>query len=166
MKKVGVSACLVGENVRYDGKNKANDFIINKLSKYVELIPICPEVSAGLGTPRPTIGIYRLPEGKESILINESSEDIGESLLRSFQEQVKALGNLDAVILKAKSPSCGINSASIHKDSKPTEVLTKGFFSKQLLKSYPNLLAIEEMDLKDLKGQEQFLRQLGLKPGL
>lgn len=100
MKKIGVSACLLGDNVRYDGSNKKNEKLIKLLEGY-EIISICPEVLGGLNVPH-------LPcERKNNIVINSNNEDVTNSFISGANKALEKIKDCDFVILKTKSPSCG-----------------------------------------------------------
>ena len=100
MMKIGVSACLLGHNVRYDASNKKNDVII-KLLKDSFVVPICPEVAGGFNVPH-------LPcEIKGDVVLNSNGEDVGKIFISGANLEFEKIKDCDFVILKTKSPSCG-----------------------------------------------------------
>ena len=102
MKKIGVSACLLGDNVRYDGTNKRNDSLL-KILKNCEIVSICPEVLGGLKIPH-------LPcERKNNIVVNSNNEDVTNIFVTGAKLAFEKIKDCDFVILKTKSPSCGLN---------------------------------------------------------
>lgn len=109
-KKVAVSACLLGEYCRYDGTTKADQRVIDRVKDY-EVIPFCPEAPV-LGTPRGRISVVETERGRR-VLRDCDKEDVTELLLEQTRNLVDAHPELDAVILKSKSPSCGIGTAPV-----------------------------------------------------
>ena len=100
--KIGVSACLVGENTKYDGKNNYNPYVMEYL-KDKEVVLICPEVYGGLPTPR-------IPsEQIKDIVVNQKGEDVTNQFRKGALISLEKLQkeNVKVLILKAKSPSCG-----------------------------------------------------------
>lgn len=108
-----VSACLMGRNCRYDGDNKLN-VTLNLLLKNKELILICPEEAGGLSIPRPPAEIqdgngFDVLEGRAKVL-NARGEDVTEEYIKGAERTLVDLsGKIDFAVLKAKSPSCGVN---------------------------------------------------------
>ena len=107
-----VSACLVGINCRFDGKNKLDSHLLN-VFKGGELLPVCPEQLGGLPTPRVPAKMvggdgYDVLDGKTKV-INEKNEDVTENFVRGATEvlRIAKLLNIEEAILESKSPSCG-----------------------------------------------------------
>src|SRR5882672_8608527 len=102
--RVGVSSCLLGNQVRFDGGHKRNDFILNTLGQFVELVPVCPEVEIGLGTPRETLRLVR--NGEEIRLVGNDSETDRSSKMKSYAaKRVAGLArdDLSGYVLKKDS---------------------------------------------------------------
>lgn len=159
--KLAVSSCLLGNNVRYDGTNKNDKFIINYLSKYFEFISFCPEHLA-FSTPRETIQLYK-NDGSEEVRVRTvfSKEDVTEKLFESSKEELKKLDvkDLCGVIFKAKSPSCGFASTKIYLTHQ-SEGKKDGVFFKLVNEKYPNLPKEEEARLNDDWLKENFIMQI------
>ena len=104
MEKVLISACLVGDKVRYDGKG-SYDPLVKELLEYVELVPFCAEVEGGLKTPRPKSEIRR------NQVINEKGQDVTRNFNEGAKKGLNIVNYLDikVAILKEHSPSCGVN---------------------------------------------------------
>ena len=102
MERILVSACLLGLKVRYDGKEKANEELVEKLKNY-DFVPVCPEIFGGLSTPRVPAEII------ENKVINKEGIDVTSNYVRGAEEVLKlALKfNIKKAVLKSKSPSCG-----------------------------------------------------------
>ncbi|MEO0255532.1 MAG: DUF523 domain-containing protein [candidate division WOR-3 bacterium] len=120
--KVAISACILGYPFRFDGKDKKNKEILDKLSQKYILVPICPEILSGLSVPRKPCSIK-----EESVLENESGEDKTHYFVKGAKRALKILENLGIkkVFLKEKSPSCGVNYVHFYVDKNITK-LKKG----------------------------------------
>jgi len=160
--RVVVSSCLAGENVRYDGK-PVYDPIIDKILEFVEPIKVCPEVSIGLPVPRNRIvlvkendiyKVYQLPKGK----------DLTENLVKFSKKFLYSLKDIDGFILKAKSPSCGLQGTKTYRTPLGNEFIgrRKGIFALQVLDLYPNFPKADEIDLQDWYKRYIFLTSLYL----
>jgi len=129
-KRAGVSACLLGRPCRYDGRDKRDQELIDELADW-EVVPFCPE-EAILGTPRETIDLVR---GRA--IGNESGRDYTEAIRREAEDFARANPDLEAIYLKAKSPSCGLTSAREYDENKNLlSHRASGIFAKELKKWY------------------------------
>lgn len=159
--KVGISKCLLGECCRFDGGHKKDDFITQKLSKYCEFIPFCPEEEI-LGTPRESI---RLVLENESIRVkgNKSGEDFTDKLKAISQEGTKNFKQQDirGFIFKAKSPSCGFERVKLY-NLKGDSIAYKesGIFAKELIESFEYIAIEDEARLNDSWLRENFILNL------
>jgi uncharacterized protein YbbK (DUF523 family) len=146
--KVGVSQCLLGDAVRYDGRSKANSIVIEKFAEIFELIPVCPEVEAGLGIPRPPVELTGSIESPKLTGRDDPSLDVT-SLMQSYCNKKPAeLSHLSGFIFKSRSPSCGVNSTPVYIDGHCASETGRGIFAKHFCKAYPELPVIEETELK------------------
>lgn len=139
--KILVSACLIGENCRYDGKNSLNKDVL-ALTKYYDLIPICPEVSGGLKTPRYPSEI------KDGKVINSKGKDVTDNYNDGayWASTVARLQNIKLAILKEKSPSCGTHK--IHDGSFSGKLIDgKGITTIKLEKAHIKVINEEEASL-------------------
>jgi len=109
-KKAIVSACLLGELVRYDGQTKANSSIIKLLEDY-EVIPFCPEDPV-MGTPRERISVVEA-EGRQRVIVDNTNVEVTTALKLQTEMIMAAHSDADIVILKSKSPSCGLSTTPI-----------------------------------------------------
>src|SRR5438093_8568967 len=107
--RVGISQCLLGENVRYDGGHKLDRMLVETLGRSVEWVPVCPEVEVGLGTPRDPMRLVGDPHAPRLVTIN-TGVDHTDTMNRFAQQRVRELEalNLSGFIFKSASPSCGI----------------------------------------------------------
>lgn len=138
MKKIGVSACLLGHNVRYDGSNKANDKLIQLISNN-EIIPICPEILSGLLVPRKP---FELINNKA---ITTDGKDITNQLLIGSNIALEKVLDCDFVILKTKSPSCGYKK--IYDGSFSSKLIEgNGIFTNLLIEHKIKVFSEEDFD--------------------
>ena len=147
--RVGISRCLLGDEVRYDGTHKRAGDLLAALGRHVEWVPVCPEVEVGMGTPREPIHI--VPGGR--LLGVTSGEDWTERMQEWARQRIETLRalNLSGFVLKARSPSCGI---------KGVPVGGRGLFAGALIDAMPDLPIVDEDDLADARARETFLRQV------
>jgi uncharacterized protein YbbK (DUF523 family) len=158
--KVGISACLVGENVRYDGGDKYHQLINKELSPWLDLQVICPEVEAGLGIPRPPVHLVE-DQGKTRALgVEDQDLDVTDTL-EATAKQLSQTQHQDlcAYIVKARSPSCGAGSTPSYDITSQQTGLGDGLFVKELKTAHPNIVVIEESSLSDAQRCKEFLEQ-------
>ena len=142
---VGVSSCLLGEAVRYDGTHRRMAWLVEGLGERVHLVSVCPEVGVGLGVPRPPI---RLVERGGGVIV-ERIED-GEDLTAAFEAWVGpclddlARLPLAGYVLKANSPSCGVETVPIHDDHGRVVASGDGLFAHALRRRWPRLPVVDE----------------------
>ena len=109
-KKAIVSACLLGEMVRYDGKTKINEQLIEALKEY-EIIPFCPEDPV-MGTPRERISVIEI-DGVHKVMVDSTKVEVTTALKLQTELMMAANGDADIIVLKSKSPSCGLGTTPI-----------------------------------------------------
>ncbi len=160
--RVGVSACLLGQKVRYDGGHKEHLWLINILAPHVEWIPVCPEMELGLPAPRSTLRLIRGEEGEVRLYMPESQEDHSEAMRAYAAARVEVLASegLCVYILKSNSPSCGLKGLKIYERDGGISHDGQGLFAEALRQRLPELLLNEERDLDDLKNRGKLLRQI------
>ena len=153
---VGVSACLLGEEVRYDGDHKLDGFISGPLARAVELRPVCPEVDIGLGVPREPIKLARRGDDLR-LVASESGTDLTAAMRSYAEEKVQELdaAGICGYVLKSRSPSCGLGSVPI--DGAETG---DGLFAAALSKLCELLPLVEETGLVDDDAREVFLQRV------
>lgn len=140
-KKVIISACLLGELCRYDAKIKKSNAIIEHFKEY-EIIPFCPEAPL-FGTPRQRISVVEL-EGKNKIITDETKEDVTALLADEIQEFISENKNPDAIVLKSKSPSCGLGTTPILDANKKLIKYANGIAAEIFIHNYKNLKIFDE----------------------
>ncbi len=160
--RVGVSACLLGWPVRYDGQSKSHAWIRDVLAGQVELVPLCPETGAGLPVPRPPVRLVRLDSGVHALGVEDPGRDVTVSIEQWSRSVRAVIDGLQAVVLKSRSPSCGLDSVPLHSPDGKELGRTSGLFAAFLQREYPALLLVEETDLEWAKARAAFLHALGL----
>ena len=161
--KVGVSQCLLGDAVRYDGASKPNDTIIHELAKRFELIPICPEVEAGLGIPRPAVQLTEDPSNPNVTGRDDPSLDITLQMHDYCKQKMGAINNLSGFIFKSRSPSCGLNSTPVYIGNQPISLTSRGVFARAVTRSFPDLPVIEETEFIPREDLDTFIDEVNKK---
>jgi uncharacterized protein YbgA (DUF1722 family)/uncharacterized protein YbbK (DUF523 family) len=160
--RIGVSACLLGEEVRYNGGHKRDPFLTDMLGQYVEWVPVCPEVEIGLGTPRPAMRLVRLG-GDTRMVTPETGADHTEAMRAYSDRRVEELaaGRLAGYILKKDSPSCGMERVKLYpaEGGAPNKE-ARGLFAEALLRRHPDLPVEEEGRLHDPLLRENFVTRI------
>jgi uncharacterized protein YbgA (DUF1722 family)/uncharacterized protein YbbK (DUF523 family) len=151
--RVGVSSCLLGEEVRFNGGHKRYRFLTDELGPYVDWVPYCPEVSIGLGTPR------------EPIRLTADGRLVNRSGTADHTEAMAALplpaGGLDGYVFKAKSPSCGIRAIPRYgEDGAAARHDGRGLYADRVLTAFPLLAVEDEGRLNDAGLREAFCERI------
>ena len=159
--RIGVSSCLLGQKVRFDGGHKRDAFLVDTFGRFVEWVPVCPEVEIGMGTPREAIRLVR--DGESVRLVGVKSATDHTAAMRSWAaKRAEALAHdpLDGYILKKDSPSCGMERVKIY-DPHGTPTRTgRGLFAEALLGRLPLLPVEEEGRLSDPRLRENFVERV------
>lgn len=134
-KKVIISACLLGENCRYDGQTKQNNQVLEDFKKY-EIIPFCPETPI-FGTPRERISIVDI-DGKNRIITDETNRDVTQILEDEINSFIEKNPQTDKIVLKSKSPSCGFGTTPILNEQREIIKYGSGLAVEIFQKSYQN----------------------------
>lgn len=161
--KIGISACLVGQEVRYDGGHKRDGYITGTLGLYFDFVPLCPEVGAGLGVPRPTMHLVRQQGALRAVNIKDASIDHTEALERYTGAVIPQLAGVSGYILKKNSPSCGMERVKVYpleKQNLPPERDGVGIFARTLRERFPLLPLEEEGRLCDPVLRENFIERV------
>ncbi|WP_417656669.1 YbgA family protein [Pseudidiomarina aestuarii] len=155
--KVGISACLLGDLVRYDGGHKKSAFCADELSRHVEFIKLCPEVGIGLPVPRPTIRLEQHGEEVRAV-IPKTGADVT-TALREFADRAQPhLRQLSGYVLCAKSPSCGMERVKLYNpETGYSRKEGEGIFVRRLRELHPALPIEEDGRLNDAHLRENFV---------
>ena len=159
--RVGISACLLGERVRYDGNHKHDPFLTETLGRYVAFVPVCPEAESGMGTPREAMRLEGDPSAPRLITLN-SREERSDQLTDWSQTKLPRLeeAGLCGYIFKAKSPSCGMQRVKVYGGKGMPAHNGSGLFAKAFMERFPDLPVEEEGRLHDPKLRENFIERL------
>ena len=159
--RVGISACLLGEEVRFDGGHKRDSFLTDVLSRFVEFVPVCPEVEAGFGTPREAMHLRRA-NGQVRLVTVKTQRDVTAPMERLVRRRVPALeaADLSGYVLKKNSPSCGLERVKVYDRDGVTAAGGRGFFADALVKRFPLLPVEEEGRLNDPDLRENFIERV------
>ena len=158
--QIGISSCLLGEEVRYDGGHKRNVYITGTLSRYFDFKAICPEMAIGLGVPRPTIRLVDKGSGIRVVGVNEASLDVTDKLRAFSQDATTSLQTLSGYILKKDSPSCGMERVRVYNSNDMPEKRGRGIFAETLINALPTLPVEEEGRLMDPVLRENFIERV------
>ncbi|NIG98930.1 MAG: DUF523 and DUF1722 domain-containing protein [Serratia symbiotica] len=158
---LGISACLLGDAVRFDGGHKRLAFAVEQLAPYVRFEAICPEIAIGLPTPSPALRLVKQPQWTALRYSNDASVDLADNMQQFAGRQVAALQHLCGYIVCAKSPSCGMARVRVYsedgKDSRPNGI---GLFTAELLSQMPWLPVEENGRLNDVTLRENFIERV------
>jgi len=158
--RVGISACLLGRKVRYDGREKRAGALLAQLGPRVTWVPVCPELELGLGVPRPPIGLAGRAASPRLVVI-ESGEDLTAAMRRFAARRLSELAalDLDGWITKAGSPSCGLVGVPVRTGGGRARRGT-GLFVAALRRGWPDLPIAEERRLVDAAARARFLARV------
>ena len=157
--KIGISACVLGDKVRYDGGHKASSFCMQQLAPLVQYVPVCPEMAIGMSAPRPAIRLQLDAEHQVHLVqSNNSAIDHTAAMLAFTEQKLPQLAQLSGYIVCAKSPSCGMERVRLF-DAKGQQLgkLGVGLYTHQLMQKYPWLPVEEDGRLFDPALKENFI---------
>lgn len=159
--RIGVSACLLGHSVRYNGGHKRHDWLVDIFANHVTYVPFCPEMAMGLGTPRDTLRLVSEPGSKVPRMISSRDQrDLTEQAHQTAQRLLAPDWNIDAFILKRDSPSCGLERVRVYNEHGIPERDGVGIFARTLKALYPRLPILEEGRLSDPAQRENFVTRV------
>jgi FdhD protein len=160
--RIGVSSCLLGERVRYNGEHKRASWL-EALTPHVEWVPICPEVEVGMGVPREPVRLV-LGETRARLVTVNTRIDHTEAMNAWADRRIAALAREDicGYVLKKDSPSCGLTSVKVFDGDRPFRSDGRGLFAEALVSRLPGLPVIEEDRLGDEGARVAFLRRCAI----
>ena len=168
--RIGVSSCLLGENVRYDGGNRLNSFVSETLARQFELVPVCPESELGMGVPRETVdlcGNIAAP----TMIGTHSRKDWTLQMNNWAQRRIRELAelNLCGFVFKKGSPSCGVFRVPVIQENQEPLLEGRGLFAMAFMEANPEMPVEDELRLEDPLLQKNFIDRiyfysLGLVP--
>ena len=157
---IGISQCLLGDKVRYDGGHKRDNFLIEALGRHVEWVPVCPEAELGLGTPREPMRLVGDLQAPRLVTITTGTDhtDPMNGFARQRIRQLETL-DLSGYVFKADSPSCGITQVPLfNQDIKTNDGV--GLFARAFIEYFPLIPIEEESRLQDLQAVNSFLEHI------
>jgi len=159
--RLGISRCLLGDEVRFDGGHKRDNFLTDVLGPYVEWIPVCPEVEAGLGTPREAMRLVGDPAHPRLLTI-KSGQDHTRSLEKMTTGRLAELGSSDlsGFVFKRGSPSCGLERVRVYTEKGMPSHTGAGIFARAFAEQFPLIPVEEEGRLCDAPLRENFIERI------
>jgi uncharacterized protein YbgA (DUF1722 family)/uncharacterized protein YbbK (DUF523 family) len=164
--RLGISACLLGQEVRYNGGHKRDAFLTDVFGRYVDWVDVCPEVEIGLGTPRPSMRLVRIGRGEEAqvrLVTPETGVDHTGAMRTWAVGRIAGLAqmDLDGYVLKKDSPSCGMERVKLYPaDGGMPNKEAQGIFAEELMRRLPHLPVEEEGRLNDPPLRENFITRV------
>ncbi len=157
--RLGISSCLLGQKVRYDGDHRRDRYITLTLGKYFEFVPVCPEMAIGLGVPRPPIRLIGNPTVPRAVGVDDPALDATRKLAAYGQRRACTLDDISGYILKSKSPSCGMERVKIHVGRGRVRA-GRGVYAAAFMARQPLLPVEEEQRLGDPELRDNFLERV------
>jgi len=159
--KLGISSCLLGNNVRYDGGHKLDRFLRDTLGQYVTFVPVCPEVECGLPVPRESMRLVG-DSLDPRLVTTRTGVDHTERMKRWASQRLEDLAqeNLFGFIFKKDSPSSGMQRVKVYNDKGMPEKTGSGLFAKAFMERFPRVPTEEEGRLYDPKLRENFIERI------
>ena len=158
--RLGISSCLLGRKVRFDGNHKLDSYLTGTLGRYFEWIPVCPEVAIGLGVPRPPIRLVGTPGAPRAIGVKDGSLDVTDKLAAYGRQQARRLDDLSGYVFKSNSPSCGIERVKVYQRTGIPAKKGRGIYAEAFLAGQPSLPAEEEGRLGNPRLREIFIERV------
>jgi uncharacterized protein YbbK (DUF523 family)/uncharacterized protein YbgA (DUF1722 family) len=155
--RLGISSCLLGEAVRYDGHHKRDMYVTRTLARYVEFIPVCPEVGIGMGVPRAPIHLVGWQAPRALGRANPEI-DVTTKLTAYGRKQAARLDDISGYIFKSRSPSCGVFDVPVHNKTRVRP--GRGIYAAAFLERHPWLPAEDETRLGDALVRDNFIERV------
>ena len=159
--RIGVSACLIGEKVRYDGDHRRNSYVADILAEHFELVPVCPEFELGMGVPRETVDL-KGSVASPNMIGTHTRKDWTESMNQWAQQRIDELAPLGlcGFVMKKGSPSCGVINVPVIQDNREAVLIGQGLFARAFMKANSGVPVEDELRLEDILVQEEFLMKV------
>lgn len=155
--KIAVSACLLGQPVRFNGGHKASKLCLEVLAPYFEFVPVCPEMAIGLGTPREPIRLVGNADSPRALGVKDAELDVTQPLTEYGQKMAQQLQDISGYILMQKSPSCGMERVKLYQDNGHPLGSAPGIYAHAFSLARPELPIEEDGRLNDPVLLENFL---------
>lgn len=159
--RLGVSACLLGEAVRYDGQHKRDRWLTDILAPYVEFVPVCPEVECGLPVPREAMRLVGDPDAPR-LMTQKTGKDLTDQMQGWIATRLRTLEkeNLSGFIFKSRSPSSGMERVKVYNPKGGLNGRGSGLFAKAFMERFPSLPVEDEGRLNDALLRENFIERI------
>ncbi len=159
--RIGISSCLLGEKVRFDGGHKREAFLVDTLGQFFQWVPVCPEIDIGLGAPRESLRLVGTPESPQ-LIAPRSQSDHTAAMQKYAAERLESLAplGLHGYILKKDSPSCGMERVRVYAQDGMAHRSGRGLFAAALMQRFPLLPVEEEGRLQDMRLRENFIERV------
>ena len=159
--RLGISECLLGHNVRYDGGHKRDRYLTDTLGKFVEFVPVCPEVEAGLGVPREAMQLCGDPD-HPCLMTVETEMDLTERMQEWARRRVNELDKEDlrGFVFKSNSPSCGVRGITVYDAQGVPSPTGGGIFARTFMERFPLIPVEEEGCLHDPHILKKFMERI------
>jgi uncharacterized protein YbgA (DUF1722 family)/uncharacterized protein YbbK (DUF523 family) len=159
--RLGISSCLLGENVRYDGSHKLDHYLTDTLGQFVDLVPVCPEVEYGLPVPREAMRLVGNPRSPRLITRN-SGVDHTEGMLKWSKKKLRELEKEDlcGFIFKSKSPSSGLKGVKVYTESGMPSTRGLGIFGGAFTRHFPLIPVEDDGRLHNPRLRENFIERV------
>ena len=159
--RIGISACLLGESVRYDGGHKRDRFVTDTLGQFLEFVPVCPEMECGLGVPRESMRLVGDTESPR-LVTNRTKIDHTERMITWARKRVQELEKEDlcGFIFKSRSPSSGMERVRVYNEKGIPEKKGVGMFARIFMEHFPLLPVEEDGRLHDIRLRENFIERI------
>jgi uncharacterized protein YbgA (DUF1722 family)/uncharacterized protein YbbK (DUF523 family) len=160
--RIGISACLLGDEVRFDGGHKRDPFLTEVLGPHVHWVRVCPEVEVGMGTPRETLRLVQAGDDGVRMVTTRTGIDHTEAMRAWSRERLGDLEteDLSGYVLKKDSPSCGMERVKVFGHAGMPQRTGRGLFAEALLRRFPHLPVEEEGRLSDPRLRENFIERV------
>ncbi len=160
--KLGISTCLLGDKVRYDGQHKLDRFLRDELGSFVDWVPVCPETECGLGIPREAMRLVGKDTESARLFTNKTFVDKTDQILDFTYEKLDELEkeNLRGFIFKTKSPTSGMRGVKIYTETGMPSHRGAGIFAREFMKRFPNIPIEDEGRLHDAGIRENFIEKI------
>jgi len=157
---IGISSCLLGQEVRYDSGHKHNAYITQTLGRFFEFMPFCPEVAIGLGIPRPPIQLVQFEDGVHVRGVRNPQQDVTRELVAYGEQVAGRLHGVSGYLFKKGSPSCGMERVKIYNQTGQPTAAGAGMFAATIMRQLPELPVEEEGRLMDPVLRENFVERV------
>lgn len=160
--RLGISACLLGERVRFDGGHKRDVFLVETLGQFVDWVPVCPEVESGMDAPREPMRLVRQAGRELRLLIIKTGQDQTDTMRRYARRRIEELAcdDLCGFVLKKDSPSCGLERVKVYGAAGMAVRSGRGLFADTLVSRFPLLPVEDEGRLSDPHLRENFIERV------